>query len=177
MKRRPIGVWFSVALGILLLSLWVGSVLGSAIAHYWYGHHQQEQGTLSGPELTRVESELAELSAVRTLRLYAIVAREEKKRGNKYLLNEIEQLGDLKRRSNAPEIKSLVDLDLGLAYVHAAMAKEQNNNKELTNTYMQSAQGLFKSLGWQDYSEETLKAVATRELDKWGHRQPKASEK
>ncbi len=32
---------------------------------------------------------------------------------------------------------------------------------------MRSAQTLFQSLGWQDYSEETLRAVAKRELDKW----------
>lgn len=176
MKRGPIGVWFSVALAILVLSLWAGSVLGSAVAHYWYGHHQ-EQGTLSGTERKRVESELAELSAVQTLRLYAIIAPEEKKRGDEYLLNEIERLGDLKRRSNAPEIKSLVDLDLGLAYVHAAMAEELNNDQERSKEYMQSAQVLFKSLGWRDYSEETLKAVAKRELDMWGHPQTKASEK
>jgi hypothetical protein len=175
MKRRPIGVWFSVALAILILSLWAGSILGSAVAHYWYGHHQLEQGKLSRPELIRVESELDELSAIQTLRLFANIAPEETR--DKYLLNEIEQLGNIKRRSNASEIESLIDLDLGLAYVQAAMAEERNHNKEQAKKYMQSAQVLCKSLGWQDNSDETLKVVAKRELDKWGHPLTKVSER
>jgi len=177
MKRGPIGVWFSVAIAVLVLSLWTGSILGSAAAHYWYGHHQQEQGTLTGPEQIRLESELAELSAVQTLRLYASLAPQEGKPRDKNLLNEIEGLENLKRRSNTPEIKRVVDLELGLANVHAAMAEQQNSNEEMAKKYMQSAQVLFKSLGWQDYSEETLKVVAKREFEKWRHPRAKAGEK
>ncbi len=176
MKRGPIGVWFSVAIAVLVLGLWLGSMLGSSVAHYWYGHHQQEQGTLTGPEQIRVESELAELSAVQTLRLYASLAPREGKPGDKNLLNAIAGLENLKRRSNTPEIKPVVDLELGLATVHVAMAEQQNNNEEMAKKYMQSAQLLFKSLGWQDYSEETLKAVAKRQFE-WRHPQTKASEK
>src|SRR5712692_1088715 len=142
-------------------------MLGSSVAHYWYRHHQQERGTLTGPERIGVESELAELSAVQTMRLWTIFAVEKKGPAHKYLLNEIERLEDLKLRSNAPEIKSLIDLERGLAYVQAAMVEGQDNNEELAKKYMQSAQGVFKSLGWQNYSEEALKAVAKRELDKW----------
>ena len=177
MKRGPIGVWFSVAIAVLVLSFWLGSMLGSSVAHYWYGHHQQEQGTLTGPEQIRVESELAELNAVQTLRLYASVASQEGQPGDKNLLNEIEGLENLKRRSNTPEIKPVIDLELGLANVHAAMAEQQNNNEEVAKKYMQSAQVLFKSLGWQDYSEEALRVVAKREFEKWRHPQTKASEK
>ncbi len=176
MKRGPIGVWFSVAIAVLVLSLWLGSMLGSSVAHYRYGHHQQERGTLTGPEQIRVESELAELSAVQTLLLYASLAPQEGKPGDKNLLNAIEGLENLKRRSNTPEIKPVVDLELGLATVHVAMAEQQNNNEEMAKKYMQSAQLLFKSLGWQDYSEETLKAVAKRQFE-WRHAQAKASEK
>jgi len=179
MKRGPIGVWFSVALTILVLSVWAGAVLGAAVARYWYGHHQQEQGTLSGPELTRVESELDELSEIQTLRLYIIFALEKKEPGDKNLLNEINRLRDLKRRSKAPGLEPLVDLDLGLSYVQAAMAEEQDNNDNegKAKKYMQSAQALFDSLGWQDHSEETLKAVANRELDKWRRPRTQRSEK
>lgn len=177
MKRGPIGVWFSVALAVLVFSLWLGSMLGSAVAHYWYGHHQQEQGTLTGPEQIRVRSELAALSTVQMLRLYARVAPEEGKQGDKNLLDEIHGLGNLKRHSNTPEIKSVVDLELGLAYVHAAMAEQQNNNEDLAKKYMQSAQVLFDSLGWRDYSEETLKVVAKREFETWGPPQTKGNQK
>ncbi len=111
MKRGPIGVWFSVAIAVLVLSFWLGSMLGSSVAHYWYGHHQQEQGTLIGPEQIRVESELAELSAVQTLRLYASVASQEGQPGDKDLLNEIEGLENLKsvartRQKSNPSLTS-----------------------------------------------------------------------
>jgi hypothetical protein len=177
MKKGPIGVWFSVALCVLVLGLWLGSMLGSLAAHYWYFHHQQEQGTLTGPEQLRVESELAELSAVQTLRLYASLPPQTGKPRDKNLLNAIQGLENLRRHSKTPEIKSVIDLELGLANVHAAMAERENNNEEMAKKYMQSAQVLFKSLGWQDYSEETLKVVAKQEFVNWRLLQTKANEK
>jgi len=175
--RKPIGVWFSIALVILLLSFWVGSYGGSAVARYWYAHHQQEQGTLPRPERLRTQSELDELDKVETLTLLEIIAVPKLVPWDKYLPREIKALENLQSRSNAPEIKSLIDLHLGLAYVRAALADEDNNNEEQAKKYMQSAQVLFKSLGWQDYSGETLKAVAKRERQKWELAPTKASEK
>lgn len=167
-KRWPIGVWFSLAIAAFVLSFWLGSMLGSSVARYWYGHHQQEEP---------LEAELAELSAVQNLQLYASIAPQEGKPGAKVLLNEIAGLENLKRRLKEPEIKSVVDLELGLAYLHAATAEQQNDDKELAKKYMQSAQVVFKSLGWQDYSEEKLKSLAKQELDHWKRLHPKASEK
>jgi len=65
------------------------------------------------------------------------------------------------------QIRPVIDIYLGLAYVDASMAEEQVKNKELATKYMNSAQSLFRSLGWRDYSEEKLKMVARRELDRW----------
>lgn len=167
MKKGPIGVWFSVALAILVLGVWVGSTLGSKVAPYWYRHQQQEQGTLYGPERAHVESVLSELAAIQMLQVYAVIAQNDKELGKQYLLNEIRDLEALRQRSDAQEIKPVIDLGVGLAYVDAAMAEEQDNNKELATKYMKSAQTLFQSLAWQDYSEDALRIAARRELDKW----------
>lgn len=176
MKKGPFGVWFSVALGVLVLSLWLGSMLGSSVARYWYGHHQEERGKLSAPEQVRVESELAELSALQTLRLLASLPPKTGNSSDKNLLNAIEGFEKLRGRSKTPEINPVIDLELGLANVRGAMAERQNNNEEMAKKLMQSAQLLFKSLGWQDYSEETLKVIAEREFE-WRHLQVKANEK
>lgn len=177
MKRGPIGVWISLALAILLLGLWVGSTLGSAVARYWYRHHQQEQGTLPEPERALVESELSTLSAIQILQLHAILPPKEKEPQEKYLLKEIEGLEYLKGRSNTQEIASLVDLDLGLAYVDAAMVEEKDNDQQSAKKHIQLAQAIFKSLGWQDYSEETLKVVVRRKLEKFSYPHARASGK
>jgi len=167
MIKRPIGVWFSVALVILVSGTLVGSKLGSKIAQYWDSRQRQKQGTLHGPEWAHVESTLSELSAIQTLQLLAVTTHNDKSLAKKYLLNEIEGLENLKRRSGDVEIRPVIDIYLGLAYVDASMAEEQVKNKELATKYMNSAQSLFRSLGWRDYSEEKLKMVARRELDRW----------
>lgn len=167
MKKGPIGVWFSVALIILGLGLWVGDKTGSRFAQYWESRQRQKQGTLSRPERAHVDSSLSELSAIQMLQLYVAATRNDKNLMKKTLLNEIGGLEILRRRSDAQEMGPVIDLYLGLAYVDAATAEEQDNNKVLATKYMNSAQPLFQSLGWRDYSEETLKLVARREIDRW----------
>jgi hypothetical protein len=167
MIKRPLGAWFSVALVILVLGAWVGSKSGSKIAQYWDTRQRQKQGTLHGPGWAQVDSVLTQLYAVQLLQFFAGIGQNDKKLGPKYLLNEIGGLEDLRRRPDAQEIRPIVDLYLGLAYVDAAMAEEQDNNRGRATKYMNSAQTLFQSLGWRDYSEETLRMVARRDLNKW----------
>jgi hypothetical protein len=162
--KRQLGLWFSIALAILLLGIWVGSMLGSAAGRYWYGHYWLETGSLSGPDQANIKSELADLSTVQSLHLLSLIAQNQPKLRDEYLRKEIEGLMEMKRRSKIAEIKPVIDLVLGLAYVDSAIAEEQNHNAELTKKNIHSAQALFESLGWQDYSEEALKAVAKREL-------------
>jgi hypothetical protein len=47
------------------------------------------------------------------------------------------------------------------------MAEEQDDNREIAAKDMSSAEPLFKSLGWRDYSDEALKAAAQQVLDQW----------
>lgn len=166
MNKGPIGVWFSAALAILVLGVWLGFKLGPKVAYHQYLQQQQKQGTSRGPEFRNVESVFWELTAIQVLRLYT-AAQNEAGTGKNFLLAEIEGLKDVRRRSDVQEITPVVNLNLGLAYVDAAMAEERKNNKELAAKYMKSAQEIFLSLGWQDCSPETLRLVATRELDKW----------
>jgi hypothetical protein len=167
MKKGPIGVWFSVALAIFLLSLWVGSHLGSAIAPYWYRHQQQAQITSDGPDRAHLEGVLAELNTVQTLQVFSAVNANDPELGKKVLLNDIGVLKDLERKSDPEEIKPAIDFNLGRAYVYAALTEEQAGNNEQATRYMKSAQALFQSLGWSEYTEQTLKTVAHRELDQW----------
>jgi hypothetical protein len=167
MKKGPIGVWFSVALAIFLLSLWAGFYLGSIVAPYWYRHAQQVQITVGGPERAHLESVLSELDTVQTLQIFSAVNANDQELGKKVLLNDIGVLKNLERKSGLEEIKPAIDFNLGRAYVYAALLEEHANNNEQATRYIKSAQALFQSLGWSKYTEETLKTVARRELDQW----------
>lgn len=164
MKRGPIGVWFSVALTIFVLSVWVGSKLGARFAVYQYYRQQQEQGTLSAAERAHHNLVVSELESIQTLYTYVLATRDDKKLNKTCLLNEIRGLEDLEHKADAQQIRAVVNLDLGLAYVDASMAEQQNSNEELAAGYMKSARSLFESLGWHDYSAETLRHVAKAEL-------------
>lgn len=174
MKRGPIGVWFSVALALLILGVWLGYMTGAKVAQHWVLHQREKQGPLHGPDRAHAESALSALTFIQTAQLYAGVTQNDENLGKKYLLREIEGLEKLQRLPDAQEIRPVTDLYLGFAYVDAAMADEQENNKESAVMHMNSAQALFQSLGWRDYSANALKAVAVRELDKWKLRVPAA---
>ena len=130
---------------------------------------------MNATERAHVESALSELSAVQTLQVfYAAFSAKDEELKKKHLRIHIRELDGLRKKSNTQEITPVIDLNLGLAYVYAAIAAEQDNNQEQAIQYMKSAQALFQSLGWQDYSEDTLRVVARREVD-WWNRKPRST--
>ena len=95
MERGRIGVWFSVALGILVLSFWPGRILGVRAARYWYQHQERRLGTLDASQRPHLESVLAELTTVEELRVVSEVVTKTKneKRWPRYIhgLNSLKQ--------------------------------------------------------------------------------------
>ena len=155
-----------MALGILVLSFWPGRILGVRAARYWYQHQERRLGTLDASQRPHVESVLSELTNVEELRvvsdaLSAADAKNQKKRWPRY----IHGLNSLKQKSITQEGRSVIDLELGIAYVMAAV-EEQDNNKDVAAHYMESARSVFQSLGWQGYSDEALTSAAKRESDR-----------
>jgi hypothetical protein len=169
---KPIGVWFSALLVILVLSVWTGLEVGAIAARHWYRQHPLETGALSKTEQVRMQTLVFELQAAEFLRLYANISWDDKKVEEKYL-GEISNLERLRRRSNIEEIRPILVFDLGLAHIDAAMVEEQNDEKDLAKQHMEFAKNLFESLGWQDCSDETLAAVAKRDQHKWNPGLPK----
>jgi hypothetical protein len=176
MKRGPIGVWFSVALALLILGVWLGYATGPKVAKYWFLHQREKQGSFGASDRAHAESALSALNFIQTAHVFTGVSQSDKNLGKKYLLREIEGLESLRRRPDAQEIRPVTDLYLGLAYVDAAMADEQENDKESAAMHMKTAQALFQSLGWRDYSADALNAVAGLELDKWKLHAPAGQE-
>jgi len=144
MLRKPFGVWFSLALAILALSTWSGWELGERIAVYWYHHQQQKLGA----EQRRFESMLSDLDDLQTMEIFAsaLAASSGKELElGEYLRAEITELERLKGRPDYREIKPILEMQLGLAYVNAAMAEEQSGHKDRADSDMKSAQALFQT--------------------------------
>jgi|HubBroStandDraft_1064217.scaffolds.fasta_scaffold17629_2 hypothetical protein len=169
MLRKPIGVWFSIALVILILGVGLGWKVGQKLAVSWYRSHPQRSGTLSPTEQARVHSIISALSAVQISGVYAGLANDtnDPKVRETILRADIEHLRGLSARPELAEIKPVIELHLGIAHAIAATIEEQHAGENAAVQDMQSAQALFQSLGWQDCSEETLKTVAERELARW----------
>jgi hypothetical protein len=172
MKDRRIGVWFSVALLILVLSAWLGSKLGAQIASYQdRSAKHRSLGSLSSSEHAHLESVLDELEAVGFFRLTFLTSINDDKL-KKTLPERVAQFEDFGKGLSTTEAKPVFDMNLALANVVAAIVDEQNNDKERAASHMQAAQSLFHSLGWSDYSEGTLKVLAQRQLDQWKLKPP-----
>lgn len=167
MKKAPIGVWFSAALIIFVLGIWVGYTAGARCARYWDTHQRQKQGPLHGAEWAHAESISAQLGVIQTTRLFAGLGQFDKNLAKKYPLAEIDEFEKLRNRPDVQEIRPVVNLYLGFAHVEAAIAEERENENEQAIEHMTAAQALFQSLGWRDDSAVVLKTLAQRELDKW----------
>lgn len=166
MTRKQFGVWFSLALAILVLSTWSGWKLGERIAVYGYHHQRQKLGAEQG----RFEAMLSDLGDLQTREVFARALASSSGKDlelGKYLRAEITELERLMGRPDYGEIKTVLEMQLGLAYVNAAMAEEQSGHEDLADSDMKSAQALFRSLGWKDYSADTLRAVAKHEIGPW----------
>jgi hypothetical protein len=163
-----------VALGILFLSFWPGRILGVRAARYWYQHQERKLGTLDASQRPHLESVLAELTTVEELRVVSDALSEVDAKSQKRWPRYIRRLNGLKQKSRTQEGRSVIDLELGIAYVMAATVEEQDNNKEVAAQYMESARSVFQSLGWQGYSYDALTSAAKRESDR---REPAALKK
>jgi hypothetical protein len=167
--NRPIGLWVSAALAIVVVSGWIGAMLGAPIARYWYRNHPFEQGTLSRSENAHIMTVLSELEALQLVRFYARFHTNGTNADERYS-HEIAGIAYLRQHTKAPEIDSVLALDLAFAEVDAAVEHEHDGHTILAAAEMSSAVQIFQSLGWKDCSEETLKAAATRDSSKWfGH--------
>jgi len=166
-KDRRIGVWFSLALAILVLSAWLGSKLGARVAVYRYRSAQSRSlGTLSAPEHAHLESVLDELETIGFLQIGFLISPNDDKL-KKTLPEQLGKIDAYRRKVKTAEAKPVIDMNLALADVVAAIVEEQSNNKDGAANYMRSAQSLYQSLGWRDYSEETLRDLSQRKLDEW----------
>jgi hypothetical protein len=169
MPRKPIGVWFSIALALLILGVGLGWKLGQRLAVTWFRSHQQSSGPLSRAEQARIHFIVSALSAVQTSALYPRMANDmnDSKLRDKTLRADIEYLRVLSVRPELAEIRPVIELHLGIAYAIAATIEKQDASKDAAAQDMRSAQTVFQSLGWQDCSEETLKTLAERGLARW----------
>jgi len=167
--ERPIGVWISAALVIFVMGGWIGTILGASTADQWYRHYPFERGTLSLAESIHLEKAVSELETLQMVRFLARTATRDKSVDGKYL-HEIAGIEHLRQHLEQPELRPILDFNSGLAHVDAAIANENAGKPELAASQMKSAEAIFQSLGWQDCSEETLKAAAARDDRKWFER-------
>jgi hypothetical protein len=160
-------VWFSVAIAIFAMSWWVGATAGKRLAVYWVRHEQKQQEAKYGPERVHLDAELDELFAVSFLRIFVVYDLESKTNSEKTLLGAVSDLQYLADHPNPADLKPVIDLELGIADVKAAAVEEQDNNRDLAESYMKSAQAIFQSLGWRDTSEENLENMMNIEFDRF----------
>src|SRR5579864_1493326 len=117
-KNRRIGVWFSLTLAILVLSAWMGSMLGARVAVYRYRSAQSRSlGTLSAPEHAHLESVLDELEAIGILRLTFLASPNDEKL-KKSLPEQLENIVAFRKKVNTAEAKPVIDMNqIGRAHV------------------------------------------------------------
>ncbi len=167
MKRGLIGVWFSVARVIFGLSVWGGFRAGSGFARCQYFRRQRAIEKTYSPGRRLLESEQIEFRSLEYAQFLIRSTQMDTKVERQYLLAVIPALEKHAQQPGNETIKQVIEFNLGLVYVEAALAEEKDGNKDPAESDMKSAQSIFQSLGWKDYSEDALRVFAQNQLDQW----------
>jgi hypothetical protein len=117
MKKGRLGVSCSVALVILLFSLWAGSLLPRTVARDRHRHQQQTLTKSRGPGRAHLKIVWSKLSDVQTFPVFSAINANDKKPGENLLLNNIGAIEEIERKPGLAEIKPAFDFYIGRAYV------------------------------------------------------------
>ena len=167
MPRKPIGVWSSIALVILCLGFWAGWKVGERIAVYAYKHRTPPPDSLSPSEAAQIDSALSELYQIQIFAAYSEISSGDSRLRKQPSPETIRALEKLRKTGKVQELQPVVDLNLAYGYAAAAVGMEEDGNTQAASTYLRSAQPLFQSLGWKDYSDEALRSLGEEELATW----------
>jgi hypothetical protein len=154
MNRRQIGVWFSAAFLILLLSICVGYGGGVGVAHVRHQPKLWKVGSLNDAEKQQFAATLSALTILHSLRFTEEHGQDRLKSALQF---EIDHLKEWELQPGMQPIKPVIDLHLARAFVGMSVVEQRGNDQIKANEYMESGKELLRSLGWQDCSEETLK--------------------
>jgi hypothetical protein len=127
---------------------------------------EPKSGTLNADEHAHLESILNDLETIEFFQTSLLISPNDATL-KKTLPEQLAKIDAYRRKVSTPEVRPVIDMTLALADVVTAITETQSNNNDRAEQDMRSAQSLYRSLGWQDYSEDTLKALAQRQLDKW----------
>lgn len=164
-------MWFSIAGLILLVSGWLGYQATLALVGVRFRMQQQHMiASLDPAARARLNSALSALSVVQMLRLSTAAPSHA---SSDDLRAAAEKIQKFAHQPETNDVQPVLELNLGVMYVDLATKEERTNPAE-ARKYMDLAQELFRSLGWRDCSEVTLKAVAQNQYEIWGTKPKRA---
>jgi len=159
--RKPFGVWFSIALVLLIAGGALGWIAGKRIEVLSYLHERQRLSALSEADQAHTDLIVAALSKVTQMRLLAgplakpdLQARTRRE--------QIDNLNLLRQRADLAEIKPILDFNLARAEVLFA---EKAGDPQQAAQSIESARAIIQALGWEDSSDDALHDIAKREAN------------
>lgn len=168
---KPIGVWFSIAGLILLVSGWLGYQATLALVGVRFRAQQRRMiAALDPAARARFNSTLSALTVVQMLRLSTTAPSHSSPND---LRAEAEKIQKLAHHPETNDLQPVLELNLGLTYAQLATLEERTNPAE-SRKYMDLAQDLFRSLGWRDCSEDALKDAGQKQYEIWNSKPKKA---
>jgi hypothetical protein len=173
--KRPLGVWFSLALLILIGSAFVGyyAEVGFARAHEYVRSWRTRSAAT--PEQAHLEAVTSALYRIQARRLFATYPEKR----TEFLQVEVRDLERLRLQPDLQDIRPVAEVELAIAYANLAWVAEGVGNSSEAASYMKLGQDLLRGAGWRDSSEDALRLVAKRERDYWdpGAKTRKGTEK
>jgi hypothetical protein len=165
--KKPIGVWFGVALALLTSGLWSGWKIGKVLAIEWYARHRWSEAPVSQGERAEFAAELSTLSRIEVSDALAHLGACDAARHRRAITYQVKELQELRTRSDQAMFNDVISLNLGLAYIEASMLEEGDKNESRADESIKSAEGIFQRLGWKVFDPDTLKSADLHESKTW----------
>lgn len=161
--KRPLGVWFSLALLIVIGSACVGyyAEVGLARAHEYVRSRKTRSAVT--PEQVHFERVTSALYRIQVRRLLASFPNKR----TEMLQGEVRDLEWIRSQADLQDIRPVAEVELAIAYANLAWVAETAANSSEAGSYMKLGQDLLRGAGWRDSSEDALRLVAKRERDLW----------
>lgn len=176
MLRKPIGVWFSLALVIAIASGFAGYAIGRKIFSSRHRARQLSQCSLDKEDQERLIEQMSELGAIEMSKLFSYANETEHPNGPGGPHTFIGWLQAVNQHTHYEDVRQVAAMNLAMTYERLALTEEKVD-PELKRKYLSSAQALLRGLGWTDTNESTLQAVAKREIRRWTPSEQKAGSK
>lgn len=162
MQRKPLGVWFSLALGIFFAALILGFLASERVAPYWVRRQIRSKSPLPPAAQTNLEHELGELFVLEDSSCVLQISNLTGRDNRADFMRATSGIESIALQGKVAALTPVAQFDSGFAHLAIAVEDRRVGDDAAATRETKAAQAIFRALGWLDVTPETLNEATKR---------------